>query len=121
MLGGATSIAISELRTPTSTTPLAEALALAAGPNATMWHTLSARQYKLNTLTRGRYHAAGLQTHGDSGSSRAVIHQSQLPKSALVMVLEQQLLLISLCLGDLEMAAFYDVKVVALLPLPGHS
>ena len=62
-----------------------------------------------------------LQTHGDSGSPRAVVHQGQLSKSALVMVLKQQLLLISLRLGDLEVAAPNDVEVVAFLSFPTNS
>lgn len=62
-----------------------------------------------------------VKTHGDSGSSRAVVHQGQLPKRPLVVVLKQQLLLVAICLGDLEVAAFYDVEVVALLSFPEGS
>ena len=82
---------------------------------------LSASRYDVTVFTMGRYHAVGLQTHGDSGSSRAVVHQGQLSKSALIMVLKQQLLLMSLQLGDLEVTALNDVEVVAFLSFPKNS
>ena len=95
--------------------------AITAHQIAQVLDMLSFSRYNVMTSEQSRYHELGLQTHGDSGSSRAVVHQGQLPKGTLIMVLKQQLLLISLRLGDLEVAALYDVKVVALLSFPRNS
>lgn len=62
-----------------------------------------------------------LTTHCHSGSSGAVVHESQLPKCSLVVVLKKQLLLVCFCLSDLKVTAFYDVEVVAFLSFPEYS
>lgn len=81
----------------------------------------SASRYSVIVSAQVRHQALGLHTHGDSGSPRAIVHQGQLPKGALVMVLKQQLLLISLRLRDLEVAALYDIKVITFLSFPEHG
>ena len=93
----------------------------AANQNAQSLDMLSTSRYDVKVSALCRYQALGMQTHGDSGSPRTVVHQGQLAKGALVMVLKQQLLLISLGLRDLEVAALYYVEVVAFLSFPAHG
>jgi len=67
---------------------------------------------------RERYAAQRNVTHHNSSSSWAVVHKSQLAKSSFTMVGEQQLLFVAISLGDLELAALYDIEIVSLLTFP---
>lgn len=60
----------------------------------------------------------GNVTHHNSSSSWAVVHKSQLAKSSFTAVSEQQLLVVAVNFGGLELAALYDIEIVSFLTFP---